>query len=698
MQSIAGFHPFIHSQRLGTSNGMGATRTVTTIAGKAMPEASKPATSPVTARAVCLGLLVATLINLVLPYNDARLYNTQLIGNHFPVVSLALMMVLILAVNVGARRLFGVAGLSAGELLLVWGMIGVSGGICSAGIMRYLPTWVVQPAYYDNGTNEYGLFVNRHLPGWLLVSRDGSAPVVRWFMEGLPRGESIPWKPWIAPMAAWIAFVVLLYASNFAFMSLFFQQWSLRERIVFPVVQLPLLLAEEAPRGRWLNAFLANRLTWIGVLIPCVVWGVNGLRSYFPAVPAIPTSFSAWNIFPDRPWSEFHLGDAKLYFTVIGITFLLTTEVAFSLWFFYVLVQLSWVFIAWRGAGATGFWGNWSTRTGVFEYAGSVLAIAAFLFWTARGFLKEWWSRVVKGGTDSVMDPINPRFALALMATGVLGMVGWCMLAGSQWWVSILVVVMLLAIVLVLTRVVAEAGLISVHSGLVSHEMITGLVPPSWFTGGSVAGLTMHRAMFGDLREIFMPYLANGLRAAASARMHLGKVLAVLALTAAVSLGTSAFSRIVTAYKYGALNMDPWATVWAPNWYLGEAVSFQKNPPSFEFAGIGETKLIPVNAAHVGVGAALTAALLALRARYLWWPLHPFGLVMCTTWVIWGFWFSIFLGWLAKASIMTFGGAAAFRRALPFFLGLALGESLIAAFWILLGLATGTPGISVLPW
>jgi len=46
---------------------------------------------------------------------------------------------------------------------------------------------------------------------------------------------------------------------------------------------------------------------------------------------------------------------------------------------------------------------------------------------------------------------------------------------------------------------------------------------------------------------------------------------------------------------------------------------------------------------------------------------------------------------------MRFGGAVAYRRILPFFLGLALGEFLLSAFWTAVGLLTGFPPPSVLP-
>jgi hypothetical protein len=93
------------------------------------------AASPVTARAVAIGGFASLLILLAMAYNDYYLRNSLLIGNHFPPISIALMMILALGVN-PLLRWTGRTPLAPAELLLVWGMVGVSGGICAAGIMR----------------------------------------------------------------------------------------------------------------------------------------------------------------------------------------------------------------------------------------------------------------------------------------------------------------------------------------------------------------------------------------------------------------------------------------------------------------------------------------------------------------------------------------------------------------------------------
>jgi hypothetical protein len=59
-------------------------------------------------------------------------------------------------------------------------------------------------------------------------------------------------------------------------------------------------------------------------------------------------------------------------------------------------------------------------------------------------------------------------------------------------------------------------------------------------------------------------------------------------------------------------------------------------------------------------------------------------------------WFSVLLGWLAKVVILRLGGLGVYRAALPFFLGLILGDVLNAVVWIVLGALTGV-GYAILP-
>ncbi|MEK7766942.1 MAG: DUF6785 family protein, partial [bacterium] len=383
-----------------------------------------------------------------------------------------------------------------------------------------------------------------------------------------------------------------------------------------------------------------------------------------------------------------------------GLTFLLPAQLAFSLWGFFVLYRLSYVYIAWLGAGATGFWGSWESQIAVFETGGATFVLCGFILWTARRPLAAWWRRVRSGRREEGTDLLGPRAAALLLAGGIGGMAAWFMLAGAQWWAGLAAVLVFLATNLVLTRVAAEMGFMLLATSLYPFDFITALVPAAWLTGPTVSVLALSKGvLMHDFREILMPYVMNGLKACDQARVKLGGVVRVFAVTAVLALVISAYGRVATYYKYGGVNMDEWANVSGVQSMLGAGGDYLKNPPRYELMKAGDLSLAPASVAHVGVGAALMGGLLFLRAAFPWWPLHPLGFVICTCWVLYwaGMWFSIFLGWAAKSAVMRFGGASAYRRFLPFALGLVLGESVIALVWTLISLATGTPNVPIMP-
>ena len=60
-----------------------------------------------------------------------------------------------------------------------------------------------------------------------------------------------------------------------------------------------------------------------------------------------------------------------------------------------------------------------------------------------------------------------------------------------------------------------------------------------------------------------------------------------------------------------------------------------------------------------GGGAAFMLALLYLRQRFLWWPLHPIGFPIANTFTIMSHgWLAIFMAWMFKATILRYGGYA----------------------------------------
>ena len=73
-------------------------------------------------------------------------------------------------------------------------------------------------------------------------------------------------------------------------------------------------------------------------------------------------------------------------------------------------------------------------------------------------------------------------------------------------------------------------------------------------------------------------------------------------------------------------------------------------------------------------GLAFAIGLATMRLNLAWWPFHPVGYAISGSWSMDQLWFAMFLGWLAKAAILRYGGAKAYRPAVPLFVGLVVGE------------------------
>jgi hypothetical protein len=127
------------------------------------------------------------------------------------------------------------------------------------------------------------------------------------------------------------------------------------------------------------------------------------------------------------------------------------------------------------------------------------------------------------------------------------------------------------------------------------------------------------------------------------------------------------------AYTYGGINLNGWYYDGAPRWPFRYMTSVYNLPN----ADVG------TRFAFAGGGAGVMAALLFLRQRFLWWPLHPIGFPIANTYTIVSYgWLAIFMAWLFKAIILRYGGVRLYRTMIPFFLGLTLGEFFTAVLWV----------------
>jgi hypothetical protein len=88
----------------------------------------------------------------------------------------------------------------------------------------------------------------------------------------------------------------------------------------------------------------------------------------------------------------------------------------------------------------------------------------------------------------------------------------------------------------------------------------------------------------------------------------------------------------------------------------------------------------------IGVGFLFAMFLFAMRARFFWWPFHPVGYAISSSWSLHILWSSLLVAWIIKWALLRWGGRGSYQKAIPFFLGLILGESLVGGGWTIVGI------------
>ena len=97
-----------------------------------------------------------------------------------------------------------------------------------------------------------------------------------------------------------------------------------------------------------------------------------------------------------------------------------------------------------------------------------------------------------------------------------------------------------------------------------------------------------------------------------------------------------------------------------------------------------------VSVSFMVVGALVVNSLWRLRNYFPLSHFHPAGYVIgSSNWTGGWLWFSIFMSWLIKITVLRFGGIRLYRRVYPIFLGLLLGEFIVGGSWVLFRLFSG---------
>ena len=642
-------------------------------------------------RAIILGVILGVIICALTPYNNAYLNATPLGGGHFPLAAFFVFFWLSIGIAALGRFPFSANWLSGRELFVVWVLMVVASGIAYTGLVRTFFINLTAPYHFASVGNRWDEVIQPLLPrAWYPGDLDSISLLYNGLEEGSQMSwwqvvQKIPWGCWLPPLLTWVGFVLLCYWVMLCLVDIFSEQWIANEKMNFPLLRVPQLM-EEALAEKRLFRFLSNRFLLMGLLATFTLHLINGLHFYFPSVPQVPTLILAGPYFPKHGlFSGFHKLKIFIYPAFIGFAFLTSRQISFSFWFFFFIGGLLYGLLGVLGynipAAALGVtFGPALSRPEETQVIGAYAVFFIFILWLARYHLLDVARQCFFIGRrkESEVAWSSPRISGwgFWLGTGIL--VFWCVKFGMPLTVAVLLLGAFFFIMLVSSKVICQGGIPYFTLSAAPTDGLLSFFGSRFFTSlGLAMAAVMQKMMFVDLRESIMPSLLHGAKVSEGIRnrrmIFIGIILAVIA-----GVVVSFVAMLALCHKYGirGLQMD-----WATRTTIGVYENVQRllDAP-------GEPRQWVLIFAAVGAGIMLV--LVVLYQRFYWWPIHPIGYLTAYSSAMRILWFSFAVGWLCNHLSLRYGGVSLFKKVRFFFIGLIIGDFLMAGSWALVGLFT----------
>ena len=643
-----------------------------------MSGASDRRAAGVSPRALLVGSILALMIGTLTPYTNMIINGTLMAHNFSTPAALFLFFVFLLFVNVLLGLLQPRLALDRAELAVVYIMAMLATAIPTVGFTENLLPIIAGLYYYATPENKWEELIHPHVPEWL-APQDLRA--VRHFYEGLPEGMSVPWDAWVEPLFYWCLFMGSLYWVSICAMVILRRQWVANEKLIYPLVQVPLEMIQDDEKRSLLKPFFRNRVMWAGFAIPFCIGMVNALHNYYEFLPQI-VLVGDTHLFRSTTYLRFDLNMA-----LVGFAYLLNRDVALGFWVFFLLSIVQRGIFNILGVQSTENLSRFANLVGPYmahQAMGAMIVLVLSGLWMARGHLGGVVRKALRNdpSIDDGDEVLSYRTALGGLLIGLAIMCTWLWKSGFPLWVVPVFLFAMLVVFMAVTRTVVEGGISFIRSPLTPADfVISGLGTPALGTTGLI-GVAFTYVWAANIRILFLPCFANALKLAEEIRGRRRALLWAALLAIFITMAGSIWSVMNLSYTYGGINLHVFWFVFVPQKAFTYIAPKFADPVLADLAGWGFTAL----------GAALMGILTYVRYRFVWWPVHPLGFATGTFYIMNWVWFSVFLAWLSKSIILQYGGSAGYTRTRPFFLGLILGQVFVAGLWLVIDYFTGMTG------
>ncbi len=573
------------------------------------------------------------------------------------------------AINLLLRRRRPNWAFSPGELLALYLVIvtcmSITGGIWLWG--GSLPATIAYPTWAATPDNRWEEILLPMLPHGLIVT-DRNA------LEGFVAGGSSAYRlevlrAWFAPALYWTVWITVTLWITLCLNVIVRRRWSGEEKLAFPMTILPMHLTD--PTGR----LFRDRLFWIGAGISVVIGTFNTLHNFLPAVPAITTAVEIESILTNNPpWDA--IRGVALYWGPwpIGLSYLMPLDFAFSLIVFNLFWKAEYMFsrmMGWLISPWSGF------PYGDQQNIGAYLALMGAVLWLDRRYLLQVVRRAA--GLSSSLDDREEGFSYRLALLGLLGG------AGFLWWfyhrngmsgpIAAIFIFLHFAMIMAIVRMRAQIGPPAHWMYGTMPEFVLTQFPGTRSVGmRGLAMIALMRSFMTEQEANPAPVQLEGLRIAERGAVQSKHLAWAMMLSIPLIMLSFFWATIHIGYHRGLGSGAPSDLVSISSSAMAKLETWIHDPTGPNWS----------STASIGIGAFISLVLMALKLRLTSFPLHPMAFPLAFSWAIDAMLPAITITWIIKSLLLRYGGLRAHQKALPFFLGLIVGEASIGLLGILL--------------
>ena len=621
------------------------------------PPVTRPVSAGLTLRAVAIGCVFTILLTIWSLSSEFVTRGSFITVTHLPVAALLPFLLMVLLVNpclkfTGFGRPF-----NSQELIVIFFLVFTASVIPGWAFSNYAISIISGPFYHASPENRWADLFLEYLPSWLVIQdRLGG---LNQFYEGVYSTRNIRWQIWFVPMFWWVTFYVALFMVGASIMVILRKQWVEHERLAFPLAQVPLALVDGAEEKALFPRIARARLFWwgFGVTLFIMTWNVF---SFFDLMPAIP--LGAGHAFPLTLYESFHPIQVRLNFLLIGVAYFTRVEVLLSVWLFYLIR------IVQQGV---------MTRIGVpgplemmhFQHLSGFFVFVLFGLWMARRHIRDVIRKALGKAPeiDDSREFFSYRTAVLCFSGGSIYMVFLLWSAGMTLWVVALMMFVLLILYMGVTRVVAETGLASLDLPYNSANEITfRFVGSENINARTIAGMWLCQTFTRNWRTLGMCSMAHAAKVG-DVMGGVGRgVFGAIALSLAIGFMTALVYTLYLGYDMGASQLKAGGFESGAKGYWTQLETFLTNPEAMTRSQLS----------MVLNGVLISAFLIWAHHRLHFWPLHPVGFGIVTTYAADMAFLSILIVWIIKSVVLRLGGVSLYRRGQPLFIGMLAGYAL----------------------